>query len=168
MAHALAAHRPGAGIADLAEAVRGLPTPGRAQEAVPASCREMRYERGITGVHSRGEDGAWVERAGVCQDFALTVRGAAQPRGPGPLRVRLPRAQRDVTVGETSTGESHAWVEFWDNEWVACDPTNGTDVGSDHRRRPRPRLRGRPAVQGHLLGPRHASLEVSVAITRLA
>ena len=96
-------------------------------------------------------------------------RGAAQPRGTGPLRVGLPRAQRDVTVGETSTGESHAWVEFWDNEWVACDPTNGTDVGSDHTSSPaaattRTSRRSRASTRG----PRHASLEVSVAITRLA
>ena len=70
---------------------------------------------------------------------------------------------------ETSTGESHAWVEFWDNEWVACDPTNGTDVGSDHIVVARGRdYEDVPPFQGHLLGPRHGLARVSVAITRLA
>ena len=55
---------------------RHEPRPG----SLPASCREMRYERGITGVHSRGE-GAWVERAGVCQDFAHITVGALRSLG---------------------------------------------------------------------------------------
>ncbi|HEU5240534.1 MAG TPA: transglutaminase domain-containing protein, partial [Ornithinibacter sp.] len=152
------------------EAVRGLPTPRAAAQELCGLVRgEMRYERGITGVHSRGED-AWTERAGVCQDFAHITVGALRSLGvPARYVSGYLVPKRDVTVGETSTGESHAWVEFWDNEWVACDPTNGTDVGSDHIVVARGRdYEDVPPFKGIYSGRATASLEVSVAITRLA
>ena len=160
--------RPGAGIADLAEAVRGLPTPRAAAGELCGLVREVRYERGITGVHSRGED-AWVERAGVCQDFAHITVGALRSLGVPARYVSgylVPR--RDVTVGETSTGESHAWSRVLGQRVGRVRPDQR------HRRRQRPhRRRPRPATtrtsrRSRHLGPRRASLEVSVAITRLA
>ena len=162
--------RPGAGIADLAEAVRELPTPRAATEELCGLVRgEMRYERGITGVHSRGED-AWTERAGVCQDFAHITVGALRSLGvPARYVSGYLVPKRDIAVGETSTGESHAWVEFWDNDWVACDPTNGLEVGSDHIVVARGRdYEDVPPFKGIYSGRATASLEVSVAITRLA
>ena len=30
------------------------------------------------------------------------------------------------------SGESHAWVEWWDGEWVGFDPTNGIGVNNHH------------------------------------
>ena len=38
----------------------------------------------------------------------------------------------EAEVGETTVGESHAWVEFWAGEWVAVDPTSLAEVGSRH------------------------------------
>lgn len=29
-------------------------------------------------------------------------------------------------VGETVIGESHAWLDWWDGQWRAWDPTNHT------------------------------------------
>ena len=37
---------------------------------------------------------------------------------------------KEGEIGESVTGESHAWVEAWDGGWWACDPTNGTGRGS--------------------------------------
>ena len=109
----------------------------------------MKYQPGATGVHSRGED-AWAERSGVCQDFAHITVGALRSLGvPARYVSGYLVPKRDSAVGETSKGESHAWVEFWDDGWIACDPTNGAEVGPDHvvvargrdgeRRRARPR-----------------------------
>ncbi len=77
--------------------------------------------------------------------------------------------RRDSAVGETSKGESHAWVEFWDDGWIACDPTNGAEVGPDHVVVARGRdYEDVPPFKGIYSGRAKASLEVVVAITRLA
>ena len=125
--------RPGSGIAELADAVRGLPTPRAAAEELCGLVRtQMQYRPGTTGVQSRGED-AWAERSGVCQDFAHITVGALRSLGvPARYVSGYLVPKRDSAVGETSKGESHAWVEFWDDGWIACDPTNGTEVGTDH------------------------------------
>ncbi len=35
----------------------------------------------------------------------------------------------EPVVGETVPGESHAWVEWWDDGWRAFDPTNDREPG---------------------------------------
>ena len=30
-----------------------------------------------------------------------------------------------AAVGEKKTGESHAWLQYWDGAWVGIDPTHG-------------------------------------------
>ncbi|WP_392545184.1 transglutaminase domain-containing protein [Oryzobacter telluris] len=162
--------RPGAGIAELAHAVRGMSTPHEAATELARQVRaEMRYQRGVTGVHSRGED-AWTERAGVCQDFAHITIGALRSLGvPARYVSGYLVPKRDAAVGETSTGESHAWVEFWDDGWVAVDPTNGTEVSTDHVVVARGRdYEDVPPFKGIYSGRAVATLEVGVAITRLA
>ncbi|WP_299446927.1 transglutaminase family protein [uncultured Phycicoccus sp.] len=162
--------RPGEEVRELVEAVRGEPSPRQAADAVCRRVREaMEYKPGSTGVHSRGEE-AWRERAGVCQDFAHITIGALRALGIPARYVSgylVPR--RDLEVGETATGESHAWVEFWDDAWVPADPTNGTGVGVDHV----VVARGRdyddvPPFKGIYSGRATAALDVVVAITRLA
>ena len=111
-----------------------LPSPG------PPTCTPARRTRGPSA-------------RGVCQDFAHVTIGALRSLGmPARYVSGLPRAQARGRVGETSKGESHAWVEFWDGGWMPFDPTNGVFVGLDHV----VVVRGRdysdvPAVQGRLL-----------------
>ena len=38
----------------------------------------------------------------------------------------------DPVVGEARTGESHAWLQYWDGAWVGLDPTNDTAPGDFH------------------------------------
>lgn len=162
--------RPGEGITALAESVRDAATPYEAATRLSENVRaEMRYQRGVTGVHSRGED-AWGERAGVCQDFAHVTIGALRLLGvPARYVSGYLVPKRDTAVGETSTGESHAWVEFWDDGWVALDPTNGTAVSTDHVVVARGRdYEDVPPFKGIYSGSATAILEVGVAITRLA
>jgi transglutaminase-like putative cysteine protease len=162
--------RPGRGIAELADAVRGLPTPRAAAEELSGLVRsEMKYQPGATGVHSRGED-AWAERSGVCQDFAHITVGALRSLGvPARYVSGYLVPKKGSAVGETSKGESHAWVEFWDDGWIPCDPTNGAEVGPDHVVVARGRdYEDVPPFKGIYSGRAKASLEVVVAITRLA
>ena len=38
----------------------------------------------------------------------------------------------DPVIGEPVSGESHAWVEWWDEGWRGFDPTNDTEPGDRH------------------------------------
>ena len=76
----------------------------------------------------------------------------------------------EPVVGETVVGESHAWVEWWDDGWHAFDPTNDRrarrPVG---RGRHRPRLRRREArCTGIFSGAGTSAMTVEVDVTRLA
>ncbi len=162
--------RPGEGVGELVEAVRGFDTPRAAADEVCRRVREtMEYRPGATGVRSKGEE-AWTQRAGVCQDFAHITIGTLRSLGIPARYVSgylVPR--KDLAVGDSASGESHAWVEFWDDAWVAADPTNGTRVGLDHV----VVARGRDyddvtPFKGIYSGRATAALEVVVTITRLA
>lgn len=154
----------------LADSVRGLATPREAAYSLCARVNEvMTYQHGATGVHSSGEE-AWLARAGVCQDFAHITLGALRTLGVPARNVSGYLApQRDAEVGETSTGESHAWVEFWDGDWLAADPTNLTPVGADHVVVARGRdYQDVPPFKGVYSGPGVADLTVEVRFTRLS
>jgi transglutaminase-like putative cysteine protease len=162
--------RPGVGVAELASSARALPTPREAADEVCGRVREhLRYQPGSTGVHTSGEE-AWDERAGVCQDFAHITIGALRTMGiPARYVSGYLVPERDLEVGASASGESHAWVEFWDDGWVPADPTNGVAVGLDHV----VVARGRdyddvPPFKGIYSGRATAALEVAVTITRLA
>ncbi|MFV0452896.1 MAG: transglutaminase domain-containing protein [Propioniciclava sp.] len=162
--------RPDADLVALADQVRTSAAPGLAAVEVGRQLREvMTYRQGITGVHSRGAD-AWEEKAGVCQDFAHLTVGILRRLGVPARYVSgylVPR--EDLVRGESASGESHAWVEFWDDAWVPVDPTNGTDVGLEHI----VVARGRdymdvPPFKGIYSGSASSRQQVVVTITRLA
>ena len=71
----------------------------------------------------------------------------------------------EAGIGETTTGESHAWVEFW----VAADPTSLAEVGSRHvlLARGRDYADVRP-LSGIYSGPAAEHLGVTVEVTRLS
>ncbi|MFT3873730.1 MAG: transglutaminase family protein [Nocardioides sp.] len=161
---------PGEGVGELADSVRELATPREAAYSLCARVNEvMTYQHGATGVHSSGEE-AWLARAGVCQDFAHITLGALRTLGvPARYVSGYLAPKRDAEVGETSTGESHAWVEFWDGDWLAADPTNLTPVGVDHVVVARGRdYQDVPPFKGVYSGPGVADLTVEVRFTRLS
>ncbi len=66
------------------------------------------------------------------------------------------------------TGESHAWVEYWDGQWQAVDPTNDRAVGSAHVIVARGRdYADVPPLKGIYAGGQSEGLGVSVEITQL-
>ena len=101
----------------------------------------MKYQSGSTKVHGHASD-AWAARAGVCQDMAhLAIGGAALGAVPARYVSGYLHPRREPEVGETVTGESHAWIEWWDGELD----------------RLRPDQRHRPAVTGTSSSPAAAT-----------
>ncbi|CCH77644.1 conserved hypothetical protein [Nostocoides japonicum T1-X7] len=161
---------PGRGIVDLARSVGDAATPRDAAAQLAERIRTtMVYERGVTTVQDSGET-AWSRGYGVCQDFAHIAVAALRHLGvPARYVSGYLAPDREAAVGESSEGESHAWLELWDGGWLPLDPTNGTAVGLDHV----VVARGRdyadvPPFKGVYSGPGVASLDVTVRFTRLA
>jgi transglutaminase-like putative cysteine protease len=85
---------------------------------------EVDYVTGSTAVHTTAVE-AWDARAGVCQDLAHLCIGALRTAGiPARYVSGYLHPSPEAIVGETVTGESHAWIEWWDGAWVPFDPTN--------------------------------------------
>ena len=97
-------------------------------EAAMAISREigeqMDYVQGVTGVHSTAAE-AWANRKGVCQDITHIVLGALRSVGiPARYVSGYLHPKPHAAIGETVTGESHAWVEWFCGDWRGFDPTN--------------------------------------------
>ena len=156
-------------LADLAGARAEAATPTDYAEAVCAHMFEsIRYVTGATEVTTNAAD-AWDAKSGVCQDFAhLTLGVLREARIPARYVSGYLHPSTDPVIGEEVTGESHAWIEWWDGEWVGFDPTNARPVGEQHVLVARgrdyedvPPLRGIYSTRGD------SELFVDVEITRL-
>lgn len=142
------------------------------QETVLAVCDLVRaqvgYESGATEAGSSAAD-AWAARSGVCQDFAHLTCGALRSLSIPARYVSgylVPRP--DTEVGESLTGESHAWVEAWLGDWLPVDPTNGRPVALDHVVVGRGRdYADVPPLKGVYSGSQGSKSTVSVQFTRL-
>jgi len=92
----------------------------------------VEYVPGSTEVSTRAT-AVWEARAGVCQDLVHLGLGALRSVGIPTRYVSgyvMPNA--NPVVGQPTTGESHAWLQFWDGAWVGLDPTNNTAPGDFH------------------------------------
>ena len=145
-----------------------LPTPQAAiNAAVGAVEMNLRYTPGSTTVFTTAAE-AWGNGQGVCQDFSHVTLSLLRPLGIPARYVSGYLYTGSGDVGETVTGESHAWVEVWDGEWHALDPTNGRFVGEGHV----VVARGRDyadvsPLKGIYAGGHSESLGVEVSLTRL-
>ncbi len=93
---------------------------------------EVKYVFGATGVHTRASE-AWEQRSGVCQDMAHLVLGALRSVGiPARYVSGYLMPSRSGELGVPYAGESHAWIQFWDDGWVGADPTNNIRPGDLH------------------------------------
>ena len=106
---------------------------GRPGEAAREICalvnREVEYQAGSTDVRTVAAE-AWQQRAGVCQDMAhLVIGGLRSIQVPARYVSGYLHPLKEAAVGETVIGESHAWVEWWDDGWHAFDPTNDLEPG---------------------------------------
>ncbi|MET0589795.1 MAG: transglutaminase family protein [Naasia sp.] len=127
----------------------------------------MEYMQGVTGVHSTAAE-AWAERKGVCQDITHVALGALRSVGiPARYVSGYLHPKPNAAIGETVTGESHAWIEWFCGEWHGWDPTNLIPIGDRHV------LVGRgrdytdvSPLRGVYAGPFRSELFVKVEITR--
>lgn len=144
--------------------------PGEAARALCALVHEeMEYRSGSTNVRSTGAE-AWEQRSGVCQDMAHVVIGGLRSMGiPARYVSGYLHPKRAPEVGETVRGESHAWVEWWDDGWHAFDPTNDGVPGDRYVviATGRDYTDVKP-LSGIFTGARTERMRVDVQITRLA
>lgn len=146
-------------------------SPVGAPELVGHWVRErVRYAPGTTEVHTSAVE-ALDAGSGVCQDFAHLAIAVLRAAGvPARYVSGYLHPKAEAVIGETVSGESHAWIEAWDGQmWVAHDPTNGRTVGRDHVLVATGRDYGDVApVKGVIAGGGSSRLDAAVEITRLA
>jgi transglutaminase-like putative cysteine protease len=153
----------------LAEVRAAAATPGDYAEAVCSYLHDhVRYVEGATEVTTVAAD-AWEAKSGVCQDFAhLTLGALREARIPARYVSGYLHPSADPVVGEEVVGESHAWIEWWEGEWVGFDPTNARPVGEQHVLVARGRDYGDvPPLRGIFSTRGESELFVNVEITRL-
>lgn len=113
-------------LSDLLSRVREQSdTPARYARAVTDLVHDqVAYDTSSTQVHSNAVE-VWQARSGVCQDLAHLVIGGLRLAGvPARYVSGYLHPSTEAAIGEAVTGESHAWVEWWDGTWVGFDPTN--------------------------------------------
>jgi transglutaminase-like putative cysteine protease len=129
----------------------------------------VEYMQGVTGVTSTAAE-AWAVRKGVCQDITHLAIGALRSVGiPARYVSGYLHPKPSAAIGETVTGESHAWVEWFCGEWRGFDPTNLIDIGDRHVMVGRGRdYNDVPPLRGVYAGAHGSQLFVKVEITREA
>ena len=145
----------------------------RPREAGPLLCRfvreRMEYLSGSTNVKTNAMQ-AWTKGKGVCQDISHVTVGLMRALGlPARYVSGYLHPKRDAAIGQPVTGESHAWVEWWDGGWNGFDPTNSVEIGTRHVTLARGRDYGDvPPFKGLFSGPNSEGHTVTVEVTRLA
>jgi len=154
--------------AAVVEQMAACPDPRAAAHLAMQAVRDhLAYSAGVTSVNTSASE-AWATGQGVCQDFTHTtlslLRSVQIPARYVSGYLHTEHPSPDTTV----TGESHAWVEFWDGDWVAIDPTNNRHVGPGHVIVARGRdYADVPPLKGIYSGGTSQGLGVRVEITQL-
>jgi transglutaminase-like putative cysteine protease len=158
-------------IVAAADRLRGSTDPRQASHVVGEWVRDsMRYAPGTTEVHTSAVQ-ALEAGSGVCQDFAHVAIAVLRCAGvPARYVSGYLHPRSEAAIGETVSGESHAWIEAWDGDmWVAHDPTNGRPAGRDHVLVATGRDYSDVApVKGVIAGGGTSRMDAAVEITRLA
>ena len=142
-------------------------------EAASELCRYVRermaYLSGSTNVKTNAMQ-AWTSGQGVCQDISHVTIGLLRALGlPARYVSGYLHPKPDAGIGTAVTGESHAWVEWWDGGWCGFDPTNSVEIGARHVTLGRGRdYADVPPFKGIFSGPSSEGHTVIVEVTRLA
>ena len=101
-------------LTELGRSLRAESTPAQAGLRIAEWTHEtLRYERGATHVRTSSAQ-ARAAGGGVCQDFAHVTLALLRAAGlPARYVSGYLHPSAEAGIGETTTGESHAWVEFW-------------------------------------------------------
>ena len=161
---------PGPELRRIATAARRAERPADAVAEIVHRIRErVAYVPGSTEVHTRAS-AVWEAKAGVCQDLVHLALGALRSIGiPARYVSGYVMPSADPVVGQTRTGESHAWLQYWDGAWVGLDPTNDAPPGDYHVEIGVGRdYFDVPPLKGVYSGSRSSDMFVEVEITVLA
>jgi transglutaminase-like putative cysteine protease len=151
----------------IAEMGRQTSPQAAAAIAVSAVREHITYESGATNVSTTAEQ-AWASGRGVCQDFTHATLSLLRSVGIPARYVSGYLHTEEPAVGQTVVGESHAWVDYWDEGWHALDPTNDRAVGAAHVIVARGRdYADVPPLKGIYAGGQSEGLGVSVEITQM-
>ena len=153
-----------------AEVASGYDDPHETAMAICGAIRErIDYMPGVTAVTTTAEE-AWGVGKGVCQDIAHVAIGALRSVGiPARYVSGYLHPRPSAAVGETVTGESHAWVEWFSGSWMGFDPTNRIAIGERHVLVGRGRdYRDVSPLRGVYAGTKASEHFVKVEITREA
>jgi transglutaminase-like putative cysteine protease len=156
-------------VAALAEGARDV-SPAVAARAIADRVREnVEYVPGSTEVQTGAQE-AWNQRAGVCQDIAHLTIGVLRAVGvPARYVSGYLHPDKDAPIGQESSGQSHAWVEWWTGAWWGYDPTNLVPAGHGHVIVGRGRdYTDVPPLKGVYSGPPSTHVDVGVKVTRLS
>jgi transglutaminase-like putative cysteine protease len=143
------------------------------REAGHLVCRfvhdHMEYLTGSTNVKTNAMQ-AWTSGKGVCQDISHVSVGLLRALGlPARYVSGYLHPKPSAGIGQAVTGESHAWVEWWDGGWSGFDPTNVVEIGPRHVTLARGRdYADVPPLKGIFSGPKSEGSSVTVEVTRLA
>ena len=142
---------------------------GWTELAGPAVRDHMDYLPGATNVKTNAMQ-AWTTGKGVCQDISHVTVGLLRALGlPARYVSGYLHPTPDAEIGASVTGESHAWVEWWDGGWTSFDPTNSVEVAARHVTLGRGRdYADVPPFKGIFSGPASEGHTVTVEVTRLA
>lgn len=138
------------------------------QSVMDAVRDRVAYVRGSTLVSSTARE-VWDQRQGVCQDLTHVTISMLRALGiPARYVSGYLHSKTDAGIGEKVTGESHAWVEYFNGDWTGIDPTNGSDIGVHHVIVAKGREYGDvPPLKGIYNGGPSSALGVTVEITRI-
>jgi transglutaminase-like putative cysteine protease len=146
-----------------------MPNPQHAAREAAAWVHErLDYVPGTTGVQTSAAQ-ALTEGRGVCQDFAHATIAVLRAAGiPARYVSGYLHPTPEAGIGETVTGASHAWVEWWAGDWWEYDPTNDAVPGTAYVVIARGRDYGDVTpVRGIYQGGDGGSADVTVEVTRL-
>ncbi len=126
------------------------------------------YVAGSTYVTTTAVE-SWSQKSGVCQDLSHLMISFLRGQGvPARYVSGYLHPNAEAALGETVSGQSHAWVEYFNGAWVGFDPTNGDDIGLSHVVVAKGRDYGDvPPLKGIYHGAASRALGVTVEITRL-
>jgi transglutaminase-like putative cysteine protease len=121
---------------EVAEVARHLveryPPVEAAREATAWVGDHRTYTKGATGVSTTSAQASALGK-GVCQDYAHLTIALGRAMGlPSRYVSGYLCPGKDVPIGETTRGESHAWMEFWAGRWIPADPTSQAPVAEHH------------------------------------
>ncbi|PWJ24016.1 transglutaminase-like putative cysteine protease [Branchiibius hedensis] len=110
-------------LAAVAEVRAGSGTPAEFVQGVFALVTDrVDYVTGRTSALPTAAE-AWQATYGGCQDIAHLVLAALRSENiPARYVTGYVLPDQNTEIGETIIGSSHAWIEWYDREWIAYDP----------------------------------------------